>query len=74
MRSGCQPHTMGPMPVAPHGASIESQLTPAACIRSQRDQIKLWVSTVSILVTHLQTLNIVAKLRVAWPRYGLAAQ
>ena len=30
-------------------------------------KLKKWVSTVSILVTHLQTINIISKLRVHWP-------
>ena len=41
--------------------------TYAYLINRQRDQTKLWVSTASILVTQLQTLNVIAKLRVRWP-------
>ena len=39
----------------------------AFCINRHPTKLKKWVSTVSILVTHLQTVNIIQDLRVHWP-------
>ena len=40
----------------------------AYLINKYPNSLKAWVSTASILVTHLQTTAIVAQLRLAWPQ------